>query len=61
MALHLNVEVEDKIVMSDGVVIDITEVAGGKVTLSFTAPKDIKINTIFKDSSKQFKNLRKNR
>jgi hypothetical protein len=50
--------VDDKIIMSDGVVIDVRNF-GKRVTLEFTAPDDIKINAIFKDPNQQFKNLRR--
>ena len=60
MGLKLKVGKEDKIVLDCGVVIDVLEThRTGEVTLSFEAPQDIKINTIFKDSSKQFKHLKK--
>jgi hypothetical protein len=58
MGLKLTVGVEDKIIMSDGVVIDVRNF-GKRVTLEFTAPDDIKINAIFKDPNQQFKNLRR--
>jgi sRNA-binding carbon storage regulator CsrA len=52
----------DKIIMSDGVVIDYLAGSpkdGGQVTLEFEAPKDIRIHTVFGDSRKQFKNRRR--
>ena len=57
MALKLTVTRKDKIIMSDGVVITVTTLSDKQVQLSFEAPKDIKIHTIFNDSAKQFKNL----
>jgi sRNA-binding carbon storage regulator CsrA len=61
MALKLTVGREDKILMSNGVVIDVLSLSrrnGGEVTLAFDAPREIEIHTVFKDSSKQFKNLK---
>jgi hypothetical protein len=59
MGLKLMVEAEDKITMSNGVVIDVRFIGKQKAQLEFTAPKEVEINAIFKDSSKMFKNLRK--
>ena len=60
MALKLMLEEGDKVMMDDlGMVVDVTFIGEKKVQLSFFAPKDIKINAVFKDSRKMFKNLKK--
>jgi len=61
MALKLTIGKGDKIIMSDGVVIDLIHIGAknsGQVTLAFEAPQEIRINAIFQDSRKQFKRLK---
>ncbi len=59
MGLKLTVSRKDKVLLSNGVVIDILSTSDRQVTLEFHAPKDVVINAVFEDSSKQFKNLNK--
>jgi hypothetical protein len=59
MGLKLTVGAGDKIIMSCGAVIDIDYTTEKQAVLVFEAPKDIKIHTVFKDSSKQFKNMKR--
>lgn len=49
----------DKVLMPTvGVTIDIKFVGNRKVELEFHAPESVAIHSVFKDSSKMFKNLR---
>jgi len=57
MGLKLTVSRGDKIITSNGIVIDVRTNSDKQVVLEFHAPIEIKIHAIFKDSSKQFKNL----
>ena len=57
MGLKLTVSRGDKIICSNGIVIDIITTSDKQTMLEFHAPKSIKIDAIFGDSSKQFKNL----
>ena len=59
MGLKLTVGRGDKIVLSAGVVVDVRTVSDKQVCLEFEAPRDVKIHTIFKDSSKQFRNMKR--
>ena len=59
MGLKLTVSRGDKILLSNGVVIDVRTLSDRVVCLEFEAPQSVKINAIFSDSSKQFKNLQK--
>jgi sRNA-binding carbon storage regulator CsrA len=59
VGLKLTVSKGDKILIGDAVVLDVKSTTGKQTQLEFFAPKDIKINTVFLDSSKQFKNRQK--
>ena len=59
MGLKLTLGVDDKVVMDCGVVVDVIAISSKQVALVFNAAPDIKINAVFKDSSKMFKNRRK--
>ncbi len=59
MGLKLTVSRGDKILLSNGVVIDVRTLSDRVVCLEFEAPQSVKIHAIFSDSSKQFKNLQK--
>ena len=59
MGLKLTVGAEDKILLSNGIVIDVRSTSNRQVCLEFEAPREVKIHAIFKDSSKQFKRLKK--
>jgi hypothetical protein len=61
IGLKLTVSKHDKIVLSNGVVIDVRSTSDKQTTLEFTAPRDVEINAVFQDSKKQFKNLNKDR
>ena len=52
MALHLTLEKGDRVILSCDVVIDIRR-TGSQTQLSIEAPKDVKIQPIFRDSKKQ--------
>ena len=60
MGLKLTVGVGDKVICSNGVVIDVRTTSDKQTQLEFTAPPEVKIDTIFRDSNKMFKNRRKN-
>ena len=59
MGLKLTVTRGDKIICSNGIVIDIITTSDKQTMLEFHAPRDIKIDAVFLDSSKQFKNMQK--
>ena len=59
MGLKLTVGREDKIIVGNDIVIDVRTLSNNQVQLEFTAPKEVQINAIFKDSNKQFKKARK--
>lgn len=52
MALHITMDVKDRVVLSCGVVIELRR-AGRQTQISIEAPEDIKIDTIFHDPKKQ--------
>lgn len=57
--LLLTVEQKDKVFIGEGqdaIVVEYKKRSGDKVQLGINAPREIPINTIFNDSSKQFKN-----
>ena len=60
--LHLRVNTGDKIFIGEGneaVVVSIEQRGPGGIKLLINAPDEVPINTIFKDTSKQFKNRSK--
>ena len=60
MALKFMLEEGDKVVIPEaGLTVDVLFI-GNKVQLAFDAPLDITINAVFADSSKMFKNKKKN-
>ena len=59
MGLKLTITKGDKIIVGDNVVIDILTTSDKQSQLEFHAPKEVVINAIFLDSSKQFKNANK--
>ena len=58
--LKLTVAVGDKILIGNDIIIDVQTCSNKQTRLGINAPIEIPITTIFKDSTKQFKN-RKNR
>jgi sRNA-binding carbon storage regulator CsrA len=54
MALHLTLEKGDKVILSDGVVLDVRR-TGAQTQISIEAPAEIKIMPVFKDSKKQMR------
>ena len=58
MGLKLTVSRGDKVVMDNGIVIDLVSHSDRQVTVEVHAPQEVKVNAIFLDSSKQFKNMR---
>jgi sRNA-binding carbon storage regulator CsrA len=58
MPLHITVSKGDRIILSDGVIIDVRRI-GSQPQLSIEAPPEIEIQTIYKDIKKQAKLGRK--
>jgi len=54
--LKLTVSNGDKILIGDNILLEIETCSNKQTRIAFNAPKEIKIHTIFKDSSKQFPN-----
>ena len=59
MGLKLTLQSGDKVMLSNGVMIDVNTTSNKQTQLEFHADASVKINTVFKDSSKMFKNRRK--
>lgn len=59
MGLKLYVSRGDKILIGNEVVGEVLTHNSDKVRIEWHAPRDIEIHTVFKDSSKQFKNAKK--
>ena len=57
MALHLTLEKGDKVILSNGVIIDMRRV-GKTPQISIEAPREVKIHPVFKDSKKTLDMMR---
>jgi hypothetical protein len=59
MGLKLTLQNGDKVMMSNGVIIDVLTTSNKQTSLEFHADADVKIDAVFKDSTRMFKNKRK--
>ena len=60
--LYLNIKPGDKVFMGEGenaIVVTLERKTKDGVKLGVNAPREIPVNTIFKDTNEQFKNRRK--